>query len=412
MPGTLRDGRRYAVGMAVDLTERKRIEADLAVSKEQLRLVIEGAVEHAIISLNLDRCITSWNTGAERIFGYLRDEILDQSADRLFTPEDLAAGGPVHEVEIALAEGRAADERWHVRKDGSRFWGSGVTLPMHERPGGPPTGFIKILRDETPQREAQLALETSRKDLITALHETDVARAQAEAATRAKDHFLAVLSHELRTPLTPVLMAAATLSRHRDLPEPVRDALGIIKRNVQLEAKLVDDLLDVSRIVHGKMELERVPIDMHEVVQRAVAVMQPDLEKKNQRLTVALEAERHHLTGDATRLQQVVWNLLGNASKFSPEGGRIQVRTRNEAGSLLVEVTDNGIGIEPEAAARIFEAFAQANVTITREFGGLGLGLSISKATVGAHGGHLRVESAGSGQGATFIVSLPLPSGE
>ena len=412
MPGTLPDGRRYAVGMAIDLTDRKRAEAALAVSQERLRLIVEGAVEHAILSMDLQRRITSWNTGAERMFGYRREEILLQAADQLFTPEDRAAGGSEHETAIALAHGRAADERWHVRKDGSRFWGSGVTLPLHERPGDPATGFIKILRDETAQREASIALEESRKDLMTALHDTDIARAQAEAATRAKDHFLAVLSHELRTPLTPVLMAAATLSRHKDLPEPVRDALGMIKRNVQLEAQLVDDLLDVSRIVHGKMELERAPIDLHEVIQRAIQVVQPDLERKNQRLSVALEAERSHLTGDATRLQQVIWNLLGNASKFSSEGGEVRVRTRNEAGSLLVEVSDYGIGIEPAAAARIFEAFAQANVTITREFRGLGLGLSISKATVDAHGGQLRVESAGPGQGSTFIVSLPLPSGE
>jgi two-component system CheB/CheR fusion protein len=209
-----------------------------------------------------------------------------------------------------------------------------------------------------------------------------------------------------------VLMAAATLSRNRELPEPVRDALGMIKRNVQLEAQLVNDLLDVSRIVHGKLELEQLPVDMHQIIESAVAVTQPERERKNQRLSVALEAERSQLTGDATRLQQVVWNLLGNASKFSPEGGQIRVLSRNEAGSFVFEVSDNGIGIESEAAARIFETFAQANVTITREFGGLGLGLSISKATVDAHGGYLRVESAGLGQGSTFIVSLPLPSGE
>ncbi len=410
VPGSLADGRRYAVGMAVDMTERKRAEDALVASQERLRLIVDGAVEHAIISLDLQRRVTSWNTGAERILGYLRDEIVGRSGDVIFTPEDRDAGVPQREAQDALDQGRAGDERCQVRQGGSRFWASGVTLPLYERPGGSASGFIKILRDETEKREAQESLEASRQELLVALRETDRARAEAEAATRAKDHFLAVLSHELRTPLMPVLMAASTLSRRKDLPDPLREALAMIRRNVQLEAQLVDDLLDVTRIVHGKMELMRVAMDMHDVVSRAAEITRSEIEAKQQQLTVLLQAQRHHLTGDPTRLQQVVWNLVKNASKFSPESSEIRVMTRNEGDRLIVEVTDQGIGIEAEALARIFDAFAQANAAITREFGGLGLGLSISKATVEAHGGTLCAMSPGRERGATFLFSLPLPS--
>ncbi len=283
-------------------------------------------------------------------------------------------------------------------------------LPMRSRPDGEIIGFVKILRDETETQYAREALEGSRSALLDALQETERARAEAEAAGRAKDHFLAVLSHELRTPLTPVLMATHTLARRRDLPEPVREALDMIRRNVQLEAHFVDDLLDVTRIARGKMEIVRAPTDLHAAIEHAVEVSRPDLEAKNQRLTVALDAREHRLDGDALRLQQVVWNLLKNAAKFTPEGGEIAVRTwDDEPGRRVVlEVSDTGIGIATETLSRIFDPFAQASAAITREFGGLGLGLAISKATVEAHGGEIRAESAGLKRGATFRVFLPL----
>jgi two-component system CheB/CheR fusion protein len=208
------------------------------------------------------------------------------------------------------------------------------------------------------------------------------------------------------------MMATQTLARRKDLPEPVREALGMIRRNIQIESRFVDELLDITKIERGKMELMREPMDVHEAIEHAVEVSQPDVEAKAQQLTVALEAPEHHLEGDFSRLQQVVWNLLKNASKFTPGGGEIQLRTRNEAGALVIEVTDTGIGLEPGAAARIFEPFTQADAAITREYGGLGLGLAIAKASVLGHGGEIRVESQGPGRGATFLVALPLAMGE
>ena len=299
------------------------------------------------------------------------------------------------------------DERWHQRKDGSRFWANGALMRMNDA-GGEPIGFVKILRDETEARQTRQALEQGREDLWAALQETEQARAEAEAASKTKDHFLAVLSHELRTPLTPVMMAVRMLGRTKNLPGSTREALEMIQRNVQIEAHLIDDLLDVTRITRGKLEIVREPVDLHESVRRAVEVAAGDIQGKGQHITVELRAAEHELRGDSTRLQQIFWNLLKNASKFTPDGGAITVTSRNEPGRIVVEVADTGIGFEPEAVNRIFQAFEQANPDVTRQYGGLGLGLAISKATADAHGGGLRARSEGRGRGAVFTVDLPL----
>ncbi len=407
------EGRKVTAwfGTATDIQDLKETTAALRASEERLRLVVENAREYAIFSLDLERRITSWNRGAEVILLYTEKEALGQSGDIIFTPEDRADHAPELEAATAIAHGRAGDERWHQRKDGSRFWGSGVMMAMHDAQGGA-IGLVKIFRDHTEQLLAKERLEKSKEELWAALSEADRARAQAEAAGKAKDHFLAVLSHELRTPLMPVMMATQTLARRKDLPERVQDALEMIIRNIQIESRFVDELLDITKIERGKMELLKEPMDVHVAIQHAVEVSRPDIDAKRQRLTVALEAREHQMTGDFSRLQQVVWNLLKNASKFTPDGGAIRLRTRNEAGALVIEVSDSGIGLAPEAAPRIFDPFTQADAGITREYGGLGLGLAIAKASVLGHGGEIRVESPGEGRGATFIVTLPLGMGE
>ncbi len=394
-------------GAKTDVDNFKQAEADLTASQERLRLIIENAREFAIFAMDRQMRITSWNVGAERLLGYSEREILDRDADMIFTDEDRKAGRPEKEAQTALASGRAADERWHQRKDGSRFWANGAMMRMNDA-AGEPIGFVKILRDETEARKTRQALEQGREDLWAALQETEKARAEAEAANKTKDHFLAVLSHELRTPLTPVMMAVHLLNRNKDLPESAREALEMIHRNVQLEAHFIDDLLDVTRITRGNLEVVREPMDLHVAVQRAVEVASGDLEGKRQHLTVELQAAEHELRGDLTRLQQIFWNLLKNASKFTPQGGAIRVVSRNEPGRIIVEVSDTGIGFEAEAVNRIFQAFEQANSDVARQYGGLGLGLAISKATADAHGGELKAESKGRGQGAVFTVNLPL----
>ena len=395
------------LAVVVDLTARRAAEAALSESQERLRLIIENAREYAIFTLDLERRVTSWNVGAERLLGFTEEEILGKLGDIIFTEEDRAARVPEDEARTALEEGRAADERWHMRKDRSRFWGSGAMMAMHEG-GGSVVGFVKIFRDQTAAREAQQALEQSRQELLRALQENERARADVEAAAMAKDHFLAVLSHELRTPLTPVLMAVHGLRKRKDLPKDVLETAEMIRRNVQLEAHFIDDLLDITRIARGKLEIGRESLEFHKVVRLALDVVHSDVTEKSQKLTLALNASNDNVAGDSSRLQQVIWNLLKNASKFTPPNGQITVRSKNGRGTIMLEVSDTGMGIEPETMAKIFEPFSQGGESVTREYGVLGLGLAIAKATVEAHGGALRAESGGKNQGATFILELPL----
>ncbi len=246
-----------AIAIVLDITQAKIAEQSLRQSEERLRLVLENAREYAIVSMNLDRRVTSWNVGAEELTGYREDEIVGQLADAIFIEEDRLGGAPEREAHQALAEGRAADERWHLCKDGSRFWGSGVMMAMREAGGGAPIGLLKIFRDQTHARAAAQALETSRAELVQALVDNRKARAEAEAASHSKDRFLAILSHELRTPLTPVVMALHALERSVDLPATARGTVELIRRNVKAELLLIDDLLDVTRISTGKLEMAR-----------------------------------------------------------------------------------------------------------------------------------------------------------
>ena len=388
--------------------ERRRTAEALARSEEKLRLIVDSARDYAIFSMDLERRVSTWNIGAERILGYSEQEILGQPGDVIFTDEDRAAGAPQHEAGTALKEGHAQDERWHQRKDRSRFWSSGMMMVMRS-PQGENIGLLKILRDQTESKRIEEELKKSRIELERSLAEMEQARREAEAANRAKDRLLAAVSHELRTPLTPALMVAETLLRSPDLPPRVVEGLQVIRRNIELETSFIDDLLDVTRISHGKLELAREPIDIHESIRRAVEISQPDIGAKRQQLTVDLAARHSRALGDSKRLQQVFWNLLKNAAKFSPEGGTIRISSRNEsAASIVIEVTDTGRGFDPRCAVEIFEAFRQEDTSISRKFGGLGLGLTIAKAVVEGHGGTIVASSDGHGKGARFTARLPL----
>jgi PAS domain S-box-containing protein len=235
-----------------------------------------------------------------------------------------------------------------------------------------------------------------------------LARDEAEAASRAKDQFLAVLSHELRTPLTPVLMSVYTLQADQNLPPKVKSVLEMIQRNVQLEARLIDDLLDLSRITHNKVELQLADIDLHQVVQSAVDICRADVDSKQQQLSVEFDARHHHVRGDPARLQQVFWNLLKNAVKFTPAGGKVSLQSYNYKGMVRIDVNDSGMGIEKYVLPKIFTPFEQGGgASFSAKFGGLGLGLAISKATIDAHGGRITAHSEGANEGAIFTVELP-----
>ena len=311
----------------------------------------------AIYTLDGAATVTSWNPGAEAMYGYPAAEARGLSTETLHTPEDQRAGVVPHEMDEALRAGRSACERWKVRRDQTRFWTSGVLMPLLDE--GRAVGFLKIERDATLQHEAQDA----RLRLLAA--ERD-ARHEAEDASAAKDRFLAALSHELRTPLTPMKIGVFALEREKRLSTAGREMVRMIGRNLDAEVRLIDDLLDVSRIVHGKLEFKHAPTDVHGCLRRAVEACVDDLRAKEQGLAVALDARDHTLHGDADRLRQVFCNLLQNAAKFTPPGGSVRLRSFNpEPGHLAVEVSDNGMGIE---ASALPEIFAPSNRAARRSF--------------------------------------------
>lgn len=260
-------------------------------------------------------------------------------------------------------------------------------------------GVVGVATDMTERKQS----EEERERLVKLLEEQ---RQRLDTTNRAKDRFLAMLSHELRTPLSPVLTLSSELETREDLPQEVREDLGMIKRNVELEATLIDDLLDLTRIARGKLQLQFATVDVHELIQNVIEICQSDAHRKRVELVLQLEAAGHWVRGDAARLQQVFWNLLKNAVKFTAENGRVVVRTFVEGDQLQIEVTDNGIGIDAEHLPLIFDAFEQGSEAITRQFGGLGLGLAISKALVESHKGYISAHSEGPGTGASFRIQL------
>ncbi len=264
------------------------------------------------------------------------------------------------------------------------------------------------LRTLARQVMSQLEL---RRELAAQARVRDELRRASEAAERAnaaKDRFLATLSHELRTPLSPVLLAAAEWATNRDLPEALRDDLAMIHRNVELETRLIDDLLDLTRIVSGKLRLHPEPVRVHPLLTSVLDICAGDIFDKDLHVECDLRAADDRIIADPARLQQVLWNLIKNATKFTPDGGRIRVVTSDDGrGRLRIEVRDSGVGIPPDALPRVFEAFEQGGAEVTQRHGGLGLGLAISRAVVDLHGGTIRAESEGTGRGASFIVELP-----
>jgi signal transduction histidine kinase len=257
--------------------------------------------------------------------------------------------------------------------------------------------FIELHRKtEQLKRQAEVQVQLIREQ---------AARAEAEAANNAKDRFIAMLSHELRTPLTPILFASSILSQDPTVPDRIREELKIITRNVELEARLIDDLLDVTRISQGKLNLAFETTDAHELLHSALRICARDISAKNLTVKLELKAVEHRIRADAARLQQIFWNLIQNAVKFTPPNGQIMARSNNPQSTWFrLEIVDSGIGINSEALSRIFDPFEQAGGA---GFGGLGLGLTISKAIVDLHGGRIFASSAGADHGAMFVIDLP-----
>jgi PAS domain S-box-containing protein len=366
---------------------------------ERLRLLEDNVRDYAIFTAAPDGTIRSWNLGVERLLGYSEREFVGQPLAVIFTAEDLASGAAHLEVQGAIETGRAEDERWHVRKDGSRFWALGV-LTCLRGPTGEVQGFAKIMRDFTERKLA----EEERTQL---LQREEAARREAEMANRLRDQFLATVSHELRTPLNAILGWARLLLQEPFDGTRARTSLETIARNAQLQATLIDDLLDVSRILAGTMDVERRPTDMLAIVQGSVDSISPAARVKGIEVQCRLTPLEGPVAADARRLHQILWNLLSNAVKFTPAGGRVVLDLHQEDGRAMLTVRDNGIGIAPDFLPHLFEPFRQADMSAQRSEGGMGLGLAIVRHLVGQHGGTITANSAGLGHGSAFTITLP-----
>jgi hypothetical protein len=365
---------------------------------EQFHILVDSVEEYAIYLLDPNGNVITWNTGAEKIKGYSAEEIIGKNFASFYTADDVAAGKPQRNLREAIRRGYIRDQGLRVRKDGSTFEAEVVITALHDE-AGEIRGFSKVTRDITDQIRSR---------------ELEAEEIAAQKAGKAKDEFLAALSHELRTPLTPALAAATYLEDNAEkLPPEFVEDIEIIKRNVQLQARLIDDLLDLTRIDRGKLHLELVACNAHRIIENALEMAHSAIAAKQLIVSTQLEAKGYHILADCIRLQQVFWNLINNAVKFTPQGGQITIRTFNDkAGRFHFEIVDTGIGIEPQRLTSLFQPFEQADPSVSRQFGGLGLGLAISKRLIDLHHGKIEAESRGRSFGATFKVRLDtMPNG-
>ena len=407
----MRDPDGELVGFAKatrDLTQRRAHEEDLRRSEERFRLLIEGVADYAIFMLDPNGRVSTWNMGAERIKGYTADEIIGQHFSIFYPQEAKDSGWPDHELRVAAEKGKFVDTGWRLRKDGTTFWAN-VTITALRDDAGQLLGFAKLTRDLTQAKRAE-AMETANQQREEMLDAERNARMAAQRATRLKDEFLATLSHELRTPLSAILGWTQLLLRPDASkgPEQQKRAIEVIDRNARAQVKLIDDLLDLSRVMTGKLRLDLHQVSLGSIVEAAVDSARPSADVKGIRLKAILSSNSDIVSADSARLQQVVWNLLTNAIKFTPKGGQVQVLLQRVNSHLELSVSDTGVGIPANYLPHVFDRFSQKDSSTTRAFGGLGLGLAICKQLVELHGGSIRAASLGEGRGATFSVQLPL----
>ena len=380
-----------------DITERKQAEKALRESEERYRQIVETADE-GIWIIDAEARTTFVNRKMAQMFGYTESEMMGCTLYDFMDEEEIAI------AEYNFERRRQGVSEQHdfrfLRKDGSSIWTMLSTNPLFNDQGGF-IGALAMVTDVTERKQA----EQEREQLLA---RERVAREEAEAANRIKDEFLAVLSHELRSPLNPILGWAKLLQSRRFDEQATIRALETIERNAKLQAQLIEDLLDVSRILRGKLVLNVASVNLVTTIAAALETMQLAAQAKGIQIQTRLAPSVGQVRGDAGRLQQVMWNLLSNAIKFTPTGGRVEMYLERVGNSAQIQVKDNGKGIAPEFLPHVFEYFRQADGTTTRQFGGLGLGLAIARHLVELHGGTVQADSPGEELGATFSVTLPL----
>jgi PAS domain S-box-containing protein len=393
-----------------DFTEQRRSEDALAEQREWFETTLHS-IGDAVIATDVRGQVAFMNPVAEHLTGWRIDEARGRACNDVFTVINETTRRPVENpVTRVLNEGvivGLANHTLLIAADGTERPIDDSGAPIRNR-AGRMVGVVLVFRDVSERRRSELEREAATKDREWLLIAERTARAEAERANRLKDDFVAMVSHELRTPLNAILGWTDLMLRKRDDAALAARGLDIVARNTRLQAQLISDLLDISRIVSGKLRLDMQNVDLASQIDAAIETVQHGADERRIRITRQLDTEIGPIAGDPARLQQVVWNLLSNALKFTPNGGHVNVTLRRVGSHAEIVVEDNGAGIRPDFLPHVFDRFQQADASRTRRFGGLGLGLSIVKNLVEYHGGTVRAESEGDGRGATFTVAIPL----
>jgi PAS domain S-box-containing protein len=386
----LRDANGRLVGFSKitrDLTERRRHENALRASEERFRLLVEGMIDYAIITIDQEGFITSWNNGAIEMYNYSRADIVGKHCSRLYPQEEILGNKPWEDLIAAGRVGRSASEGWRIRRDGTHFWANNIIAALREADGST-RSYYMVSQDLTQRRHAE--------SLADAAHRTN--------------EFIAMLAHELRNPLAPIRNAVALMER-KGMGDPVLESMRqtIDRQSVQL-TRIVDELLDVNRVARGRFSVERHTIDLHEVLARAVETSRPLLEQFGHTLETELPQGTLPVNGDVMRLVQVFVNLLNNAAKYTPAHGHVRLEAQLDEGEVIVRVRDTGRGIPVESLERVFDLFMQVAPETGGAQGGLGVGLALVRRIVELHGGRVLARSEGAGKGSEFSVHLPRAS--
>lgn len=382
-----------------EIKERERVEAALRESEQHLRAMFNQAAV-GIAEAELNGRFTQVNTKFSEILGYSPEELMELTFKDLTHPDDLVETITLTDQLISGNAGHHSYEKRYIRKDGSVVWAL-ATITLLEDDEGKPRQLVSVIEDISARKQVELA----KQEL---LESERAARMEAEKLSRLKDEFLATLSHELRTPLNAILGWTYIIGQKPDDESMVREGIEVVERNARTQTQLVADLLDMSRIISGKMRLDVQQVQLPELVEAAIESVLPSADAKGVRVEVILDPVGDIVHGDPNRIQQIVWNLLSNAVKFTPRDGKIQVVLHRINSHVEISVSDTGKGIRADFLPYLFERFSQQDSSAAREHGGLGIGLALVKQLTELHGGKVRAHSPGENKGSTFVIEIPL----